>query len=186
MINNVVPLGKILKAHGLRGLMKIKSFTSHPEDFFSYGPFFLQEPPTLKKPLEQKPLFISPDTPLVFEKKNTLGGDLFLGSCPLIHNRTQGEQLEGYFLAVEASVLREKQEKIQNNEEERGEEEWLYVDLIGQEMIDDQGTFVDKVVDVVNYGGGDILVGSSVMVSFSLVDHIEGGKIFLKTSKNCL
>lgn len=184
-MNHYVPLGKILRAHGLKGLVKIKSFTAYPEDFFSYGPFFLQEPQFPKKPLEQKPLFITLETPLFFEKKNTLGGDVFLASCSLLHNRTQTEQLEGYCLTVETSFLRKKQKTIQDNEKKE-KDEWLYIDLIGQEIIDDEGVFVDKVVDVVNYGGGDILVGSFGMVSFSLVNRIQEGKIFLKTSKNCL
>lgn len=175
----LVVLGKILKPHGLRGWMKIQSFTENPDDLFFYDSFFLQESEN------SDPLSFQGVKKFSFKKERSLGNGVFFVSSPLCVNRENAEKFQHYFLSIEREHLKKYiHEDFQNDDEnEDCEDQWYYVDLIGKTLEDSQGEFLGIVMDVVSYGAGDILILESQMVSFSFVDTVENETIRLWATK---
>ncbi|MEO1642434.1 MAG: 16S rRNA processing protein RimM, partial [Pseudomonadota bacterium] len=55
MTDKLVVLGVILGAHGVRGDVRVKSFTEEPEDIFAYGPLLNKNSKTLLTPTSARP-----------------------------------------------------------------------------------------------------------------------------------
>lgn len=126
----LVCVGVITGVKGVRGLLKVKSFTQHPEDLLAYGPLLThngEKSYTLK--LAEKP-----------------ASDLLIVSCENITDRTQAEKLRGTELYLSRNTF-----------PQLDEEEFYYVDLIGLTAIDETETKVGSVIAVQNYGAGVFL-----------------------------
>jgi 16S rRNA processing protein RimM len=128
----LVLLGEFGRAHGLKGELRLKSFTGEPQAIASYGPLIAD-----------------------FGRLVTLesvrpapGGapDLLVVRVAGVTTRQAAEALNG----VRLSVPREKLPAP-------GEEEFLLADLIGLRVEDGAGTPIGTIVGVPNYGGGDLL-----------------------------
>jgi len=140
----LVSIGKILGAHGVKGLVKLASFTAEPEDVAAYGP-------VSDKAGKRKWTV-------------TLQGwnkDHFLARIKGVETREQAEALRGTEIFVSRAMLPEA---------ETGH--YYYTDLIGIEARLEDGTVYGKVTNVVNYGAGDILeiqpkTGKKELISFA-------------------
>ncbi len=122
-------LGVIAAVHGVRGQVKIKSFTQTPEDIFEYGPLSDAEGRCFFK---LKPCGIS-------------GGTL-LASIDNITSREAAEALKGTKLYIERSSLPEPDE-----------DEFYIEDLVGLKVVTPDNTPFGIIVAIENYGAGDLL-----------------------------
>ena len=123
-------LGAFAAAHGVKGEVKVKSFTATPADLATYGPLADEKGTrqfTLKLLRETKP-------------------GLFVARVDGITDRDQAETLKGIKLYVDRSVLPPPDE-----------EEFYYEDLIGLKAVTEEGAPFGRVKAVLNHGAGDIL-----------------------------
>ena len=123
-------LGAIVGVHGIRGEVKVKSFTEYAEDIDTYGP------------LENE------DGTERFELKvNGHSKELLRVKIKGIDDRTKAESLIGTRLYAKREVLPELE----------GKDEFYQADLIGLEVRLADGSVAGKVVGMYNFGAGDLL-----------------------------
>ena len=123
-----VLVGVIVGAHGIKGEVKLKSFTSDPLSIGRYGP--------LQSSSGQQ-----------FEiSKLKAAKDDFIASLKNVGDRNEAEVLKG----VELFVAREKLPKLKTHE--------AYAhDLLGLDVVLENGNTLGKLVGMPNYGAGDLL-----------------------------
>ena len=143
-------LGKIVGVHGVRGLVRIKSFTERPEDLVAYGP------------LGDKAGDRVFDVTLKGRAKGVL-----LAAVAGVGDRDRAKALQGTELYVERSALPALAE---------AEDEFYRADLIGLAAEDPQGRPFGRVRAVHNFGACDVIElagvprgvpGGSLMVPFT-------------------
>ena len=158
--NDRVLLGEIGAAQGLKGEVRLRSYTQDPAAIARYGA--LDDEHGGK--IEIESLRVTPKALIARIKGVT--------------TRNAAEALNGTRLYVARSRL-----------PKRDEEEWFHSDLIGLSAVDDQGEPVGTVVAVQNFGAGDLIEvkpakgGPTVLVPFTRetvpeVD-VEGGRLTL-------
>jgi 16S rRNA processing protein RimM len=123
-----VCLAVIAGAHGVRGLVKVRSFTATPEDVAAYGPLFDEDGRRFVLRLRGR------------------AGDALLAAIDGVADRDAAEALRGRRLLVDRAALPAP-----------AAEEFYHVDLIGLAVEDTAGRAIGRVREVVNYGAGDIL-----------------------------
>ena len=123
-----VLVGVIVGAHGIKGEVKLKSFTSEPLSIGRYGP--------LQSSSGQQ-----------FEiTKLKAAKDDFIASLKNVNDRNEAETLKG----IELFVAREKLPKLKTHE--------TYAhDLMGLDVVLENGSKLGKLVGMPNYGAGDLL-----------------------------
>ncbi|TPL03302.1 ribosome maturation factor RimM [Mesorhizobium sp. B2-4-14] len=126
---NPVQMAVIGAAHGIKGELRVKTFTGEPMALADYGPLYARDGRAFQ---------ITDIRPA-----NTVVVVRFKG----INDRNAAEALAGTELFVDRSMLPDDGE----------EDEFYHADLIGLEIRDDTGAAIGKVVAVHNFGGGDIL-----------------------------
>jgi 16S rRNA processing protein RimM len=126
---NPVQMAVIGAAHGIKGELRVKTFTGDPMALADYGPLYSREGRA----------FQITD----IRSANTVVVVRFKG----IGDRNAAEALVGTELFVDRSMLPDDGE----------EDEFYHADLIGLEIRDETGAAIGKVVAVHNFGGGDIL-----------------------------
>ncbi len=154
-------VGAIAGAHGVRGLVKIKSFTEEPLDLAAYGPLTDQS---------GRRRF-----------QVTVTGrakGLLIARIEGVEDREAAQALRGAQLYAARAALPEP-----------AEEEYYHMDLIGLEAQDRGGAPLGRVVAVQNFGAGDILEiarpeGEPLLVPFTkaavpIVD-LAGGRVVLE------
>jgi 16S rRNA processing protein RimM len=124
-----VLLGRVSGAQGLRGEVKINSFTSPPENIAAYGPLTDGE-----------------GRSFVIERLRSIKGIAVAAQLAGIGDRNAAEALKGVELYVERDKL-----------PEADEDEWYYDDLIGLDAVSPEGKPIGEVVAVQNFGAGDLL-----------------------------
>lgn len=125
-----VCLGVIVGAHGIRGEVKVKSFTQNPVDIKNYR------------------VFENDDGSEKFNLKfGSFAGKNIKASVEGITDRNQAEEIKGQKLFIERDLL-----------EELEEDDFYHADLIGLDAnLEDDKTTIGKVTGVYNYGAGDFL-----------------------------
>ena len=123
-------LGVIVAAHGLKGQVKVKSFTEDPADLAAYGPL---------SDAEGARTF---ELSVVGKAKGTL-----LVAIAGVTDRTQAEALRGTELFVARQALPDPGE----------EETYYHADLIGLAAEDEAGQPLGEVVALHNHGAGDLI-----------------------------
>ncbi|TIN54715.1 MAG: ribosome maturation factor RimM, partial [Mesorhizobium sp.] len=127
-LENPVQMAVIGAAHGIKGELRVKTFTGDPLALADYGPLHAKDGRAFQI------LDIRPAGTVVVVR--------FKG----VSDRNTAEALAGTELFVDRSVLPDDGE----------EDEFYHADLIGLEVRDDTGV-IGRVVAVHNFGGGDIL-----------------------------
>ncbi len=150
-------LGAIAGPHGVRGLVKVKSFTEVPEDIAAYG--VLWDEPGAKS--------------YRLSLRGSAGG-LLIASIDGLKDREAAQALRGTRLYVERAALPEPDE----------EEVYYHADLIGLAAEDEAGAKLGSVKSVNDHGAGDYLevespAGPPLLVPFTraavpLVDLAAG------------
>ncbi len=128
-LKNPVLMAVIGAAHGIKGEVRVKTFTGDPTALGDYGPLF----DTQGRAFEI--LDIRPQGNVVVARLKGVG------------DRNAAEALNGTELFVERGSLSDELE----------DEEFYHTDLVGMDVVDEGGSTVGKVSAVQNYGAGDIL-----------------------------
>lgn len=155
-----VLVGEIVGAHGVEGLLRVRTHTADPLDVSAYGPV-TAEPGGRTFALD-----------VVREVK----GGVVVVRIAGIDDRTVAEGLKGLRLYVSRSALPAPEE-----------EEFYHADLEGLRAELGDGAVLGKVRRVINYGAGDVLEietdGTSVLVPFTRavvpVVDLAGGRVVL-------
>jgi 16S rRNA processing protein RimM len=125
-----VLLGEIVAAHGIKGLVKVRTFTERPEAIAEYGP--LRD--------------ASGRTVALQVRGPTKGG--LLAEVEGVTDRNAAEALKGTELFVDRSALPPA-------DEEGGE--FYHADLVGLEARSETGERLGEVVAVQDFGAGGML-----------------------------
>ena len=129
MTERKICLGAIVGVHGIKGEVKVKSFTSDEKNLTKYGR------------LSDK------DGNKFFNLKiNGHSKELLRVKIEGVDDRNQAENLIGTGLYIERSLLPELEE-----------EEFYHADLIGLKALDAKGTELGVVNALYNFGAGDLL-----------------------------
>ncbi|MFZ5673934.1 MAG: ribosome maturation factor RimM [Pseudomonadota bacterium] len=136
--------GVITAAHGIKGEVKLRSFTADPEAIASYGP-----------------LLTARGESLVIEKLRPQK-DGFIAVLKGVRDRNRAETLKGAELFLKRSQLPEP-----------AEDEVYFHDLIGASVVTVTGEKFGTVIAMPNFGAGDLLeirrdgVAETVLVPFA-------------------
>jgi 16S rRNA processing protein RimM len=153
-----VQLGVIGAPHGVKGEVRVKSFTADPMAIGDYGPLSLDDGRTLSI------VSLRPQ------------GDMLVVRFDGVTTREQAAGLTNRELHVERAVLPEIGD----------EDEFYHADLVGLAVVDETGEEIGKVVGLQDFGAGDILEirlggGRSVLIPFTRaavpVIDLSGGRV---------
>jgi len=131
--DDLVLVGEFGRAHGLKGEVRLKSHTGDPQAIAGYRPLVA----TNGKTYSLKSVRPAPGT----------APDLLIAIVDGVTTREASEALNRVQLYVERDRLPPPDE----------EDEFLLADLIGLAVSNEAGEIIGTVVDVPNYGGGDLL-----------------------------
>jgi 16S rRNA processing protein RimM len=154
MTEPLILLGRITAAHGIRGAVKLKSFTTDPKAISTYGALQTAD----GREIEILRLKAVPDG--------------FIADLKNIKDRNQAESLRGQDLSLPRNRL---PEALDN--------EVYLVDLIGQEVLHNDAR-LGTIIGIENFGAGDLLdidtgAKESVLVPARFM-HILTGVITLE------
>ena len=157
MSNDRVLLGVVAAPHGVRGLVRIKSFTEDPMALASYGP-------------------LSDEAGKKAYRVETLSAarGAVLARIEGVADRTAAEALRGLRLYIERSAL-----------PGTGEREWYEADLIGLRAVGRDGRGWGKVMAFHDFGAGSVMeLSGGTMLPFTdeavpEID-IEGGRVVVE------
>jgi 16S rRNA processing protein RimM len=124
-----VLLGTIAAAHGIRGEVMLRTYTSDPEAIADYGAL---SDKAGKQIFKIKSVRVTPKG--------------VIARIDGVNDRNRAEALRGIDLYVGRERL-----------PETDAQEYYHADLIGLEARDAAGTVVGKIVSVANFGAGDLL-----------------------------
>ena len=127
--SDLVCVGAIAGAHGVNGDVRVRSFTSIPEDCFAYGPLLDEAGEILIEAKSARPAKTH-----------------FIVSARQNKTREDWEAMRGTRLFVPKSELPEPEE-----------DEFYYDDLIGMAIVHQDGRDLGKVKSVQNFGSDDLL-----------------------------
>lgn len=127
-ISDKILVGKIFDAHGIRGLVKIKSFTENPVAICDYSPLTDESGKEYKIQLKSKGK-----------------SDIIIVAINDISDRTTAETLKGTMLYASRSSIIDNEEDV------------LISELDNFKVMDDKDNIVGTVLGTFNYGAGDIL-----------------------------
>ena len=152
-----VCLGAVAAPHGVRGLVRVKAFTDHPEDIAAYGAVVLEDG-------RQFDLTV----------KGMVKG-MVMTSFSGVTNRDQAESLKGERFYVDRAAL-----------PQTDDDEFYHADLIGAMVHDPQQGVMGQVLGVFDFGAGEMLEikppkGKAVMVPFHADAQFDGDKTVTMT-----
>jgi 16S rRNA processing protein RimM len=157
----LVLLGAVAGAHGIRGEVKLVSFTDPPDNIAAYGP-----------------LSTASGHSFVIERLRPLKGNSFAVTLKGVTDRNTAEGLKSTQLFVARAALPEPDE-----------DEWYHGDLIGLSAETESGERLGEIVAVHDFGAGDLIeVGKrgekgTVLVPFTKecvpVIDVRGGRVVI-------
>ena len=160
MSDEPILVGRIGAAHGIKGEVRLKSFTDPLDAIADYGPLSLPDGKTLT--IER----LRPQ------------GDMLVVKFREIGDRTAAERLTNRELSIPRSALPETED----------EETFYHADLIGLEAVDETGKSFGRIVAVPDFGAGDLLEiradgGRSFLLPFTMafvpVVDMAGGRVVI-------
>lgn len=129
-MSELVFLGRISGAHGLKGEVKIAAFTAEPEDIAAYG------------------ALRNAEGTRIFEiaSLRSAGGGAVIARLHGVLDRDAAEKLKGTELYIVRASL-----------PPAGAGEYYHSDLIGLKAVSPDGETLGEVIAVQNFGAGDLL-----------------------------
>ena len=124
-----MPLGAVIAAHGIKGEVRVKTFTSRPEAISEYGP-----------------LSTEAGRMLVITALKPAKGDEVIVCFEAVTNRDEAEKLRGQQLFVPRAALPEPEG-----------DEFYHADLIGLKVEDESGNALGRILALHNFGAGDVV-----------------------------
>jgi 16S rRNA processing protein RimM len=145
--NRLIVVGVLKGAHGVRGEVRVKSFTAGPDAVFDYGP-----------------LLDEAGKPVLTPKTARPGKDHFIVRPKEQKQKEDWDALRGTLLHVPRASLPESDE-----------DEFYIEDLVGLEVFAGGNEKAGRIRSVQDFGAGDLLeidlaAGGSVFVPFTLAD----------------
>ncbi|WP_036255670.1 ribosome maturation factor RimM [Methylocapsa acidiphila] len=146
MVKDRILVGRFGAPHGVRGELRLKSFTSDPAAIATYAPL----------------LDASGVRRFVIKAMRLVKDDLFVARVAGVEDRDSASALTN----VEIFVPREALPAAED-------EEFYLADLVGLAAVDAEGGAIGRVVDVLNFGAGDLLEiapaagGETVLLPFT-------------------
>jgi 16S rRNA processing protein RimM len=128
-MTDLIPVGAIAGAYGVRGELRIKSYCAVPEDIENYSPLWTEG--------RAKQLSLAILRPI----KNG-----FSARIPDVASKEEADAMRGTVLYAERSQL-----------PSLPDDEFYYTDLIGVEVYDTGGVMLGRVKTVNNHGADDLL-----------------------------
>jgi 16S rRNA processing protein RimM len=125
----LVLLGAITGAHGIRGEVRLASFTDPPDNIGTYGP-----------------LASADGRRFVIERLRSLKGTSFAATLVGVTDRNAAEALRGTQLFIDRALLPEPDQ-----------DEWYHDDLIGLVAEIETGERIGEIVAVYDFGAGDLI-----------------------------
>lgn len=161
--DRLIVVGVISGAHGVRGDVRVKSFTEIPDDLFSYGPLLSEKGDVVLEPLSERP-----------------GKDHFIVKPKRPRQKEEWDALKGTLLHVRRSALPPPED-----------DEFYIEDLIGLKAVDLSGNAIGTVKAVQDFGAGDLMEvlpleqgHPSYYVPFTLDDvpgvHFDTGEVVVR------
>lgn len=161
--SDLVVIAAIAGAHGVRGNVRVRSFTAEPEDCFSYGPLLDKAGHTLLEARQYHPakghFVVTPEAP---------------------KQKEEWDSLKGTLLHVPAAAL-----------PDADEEEFYIRELVGLSVFGGGSNPIGKIKAVHDFGAGDILEidlsdePKPVMVPFTREDvpvvDVAAGRVVVAT-----
>ena len=126
-MNDKVVVGQIISAHGIQGQFKIKSFTTDPDDLFTFNKLFIDE-----------------KYDEIFLKKIRSLNEYFIVSCSEIDSRNKVDDILNKNILINRSQLPDIGD------------EFYFNDLIGLSVISNE-EIIGPVISVNNFGSSDLL-----------------------------
>lgn len=153
-------LGAVIGAHGLKGEVKVKTFTETPDRLGAYGPLHAKD-----------------GRVFVADAVRATASDGAVVRFEGVADRNAAEALKGLELFVARAALPQAEA-----------EEFYHADLVGLRAEDEAGRLIGHVRGIHNFGAGDVLDiekpdGSDALLPFThefapLVD-VAGGRIVI-------
>ena len=159
--DRLIRLGVLGAAHGVRGHIRVKSYTEDPKAIGAYGDL-----------TDDAGLHV-----FRFAELRPLKDDMLVARLAGVDTREAAERLTGVALCARRSQLPPP-----------SDEEYYRDDLVGLEAVTQQGQRLGRVVALQNFGAGDILEvapegGESVLLPFAKAVAVEidfaGGRIVI-------
>lgn len=159
--NRLIVVGVLKGAHGVRGDVRVKSFTADPDALFTYGPLLDESGKVVLTPKSARP-----------------GKDHFIVRAEEQKQKEDWDGLRGTLLHVPRASLPDAEE-----------DEFYIEDLVGLAVFAGGDAPTGKVKSVQNFGADDLLEiqlasqGATVMVPFTLADvptvDIAAGRVVI-------
>lgn len=158
-MSSKVCIGQFAGSHGVRGLVKLRSFTSDPKAVAAYGP-----------------LTDEAGTRIFRVSLNGAVKELWLARVEGIATREEAQALTGVRLYVDRAALPDTQD----------EDEFYHADLIGLAAVTAAGEPFGRVLAIYDFGGGDVLeirtaAGATELLPFTKacvpVVDVKGGRV---------
>jgi 16S rRNA processing protein RimM len=141
--SRLIVVGQIIGAFGVKGEVRVRSFTDDPETCFGYGPLMDANGAVILTPVKARPL--NQDYGVTAKEQR---------------QREDWEALRGTLLHVPRAAMPQP-----------AEDEFYIADLIGMEAVHADGRLLGRVAAAHNFGAGDLIEiapssGASFMLPF--------------------
>lgn len=146
--DKLIAVGALKGAHGVRGEVRVKSFTADPDALFTYGPLLDEAGAVVLTPKSARP-----------------GKDHFIVRPKEMKQKEEWDAMRGRLLHVPRARL-----------PQADEDEFYIEDLAGMEVFDTSGSRRGRVKAVQNFGSDDLLelevsgLSSTIYVPFTRAD----------------
>ena len=131
-VDNVIVVGRLGAVYGIKGWLKVNSFTEDPESIFSYTPWYIQQKGQWR------------EIQLSSWKRHNNG---LICKLDGVDSREDAQALTGFDIAVQSEILPELPQ---------GEFYWR--DLIGCSVVTTKGYQLGAVTELMETGSNDVLV----------------------------
>lgn len=128
-MHNIVCIGLISKPLGIKGQVKVISYTESPDSLFKYNNLSLHD-----------------NTSISFTNYKLISNNIFIASIYGVNDRNGSEQ----YRLKEVYINRKDLPELNNNE-------CYYDDLINMKVLDINNNVLGTVKSILNYGAGDFL-----------------------------
>lgn len=142
-----IVLGEIVKPHGVRGAVKVRSYADSPESFLKMKKITILPGNCKKKDTNDVNISLSnTENSFIVEKAGGMGGKVILKFRGL-DSREDAEALVGSVITVVREDLPETEEG-----------EYYWEDLIGMEVYDISGKYLGIIKSILQTGSNDVYV----------------------------
>ncbi len=133
--DSLIPVGRIAGPYGIKGWVKVASFTDPEDNVFSYAPWVLRDIGG-KRP-----------TQTVGVLENKAHGKGWVAKLDGVQDRNAAETLKGLEIAVERGCLPDPDEG-----------QYYWTDLEGLQVVNRDGTVLGRIDHMLETGSADVMV----------------------------